>query len=174
MTAKSVIVLAMHGMTPKDFPEAEKREFMRLKAQGDAAFKAQDANGKRARELEVKMRRWPRTAQNDPFFAAAQQLAVELERASASKVICGFNEFCVPSIPQAFEQAASLGVNEIVIVTPMMTRGGNHSEIEIPALIAAARDRFPQITFRYAWPFDPAKIASFLATQIRATAPSPS
>ena len=29
----SIIVLAMHGMTPKDFPQEDKKEFMRLHSQ---------------------------------------------------------------------------------------------------------------------------------------------
>jgi CbiX protein len=52
------------------------------------------------------------------------------------------------------------------VVTPMMTRGGEHSEADIPMAIARARSRHPSVRFQYAWPFAPAEVAGFLAMQI--------
>jgi sirohydrochlorin cobaltochelatase len=54
----------------------------------------------------------------------------------------------------------------VVVTTPMMTPGGEHAEQEIPAAIAEARARHPQVAFDYAWPFDLARVAAFLAEQI--------
>jgi sirohydrochlorin cobaltochelatase len=48
----------------------------------------------------------------------------------------------------------------------MMTRGGEHAEIEIPAEVEAARTRHPAVTLVYAWPFEPGDVARFLAEQI--------
>ena len=170
---KNVAVLIMHGMSPKDFPDCEKKEFLRLKAQGDAILASPSEEGRRARELDDKMRRWPRHAQNDPFFFAAQELARALERLLGFDVVCGFNEFCAPSVQQAFDRAALLDPEEIIVVTPMMTRGGFHSETDIPREVREAQKRYPKLAFRYAWPFETSDIAAFLATQIQRSALSP-
>ena len=64
---KSVIVLAMHGMPPKDFPSDEKQELMRLRTQVQSDPKLK----KRHDELDAKMRNWSRSKDNDPFFTAS-------------------------------------------------------------------------------------------------------
>jgi sirohydrochlorin ferrochelatase len=48
----------------------------------------------------------------------------------------------------------------------MMTRGGEHSEVDIPAAIARAQGRHPTTPIRYAWPFEAREVAQFLAGQI--------
>lgn len=55
---------------------------------------------------------------------------------------------------------------KIIVVTPMMTRGGEHSEVDIPAMIKRAEARYPSVAIDYIWPFDPAQVARFLAAQI--------
>jgi sirohydrochlorin cobaltochelatase len=49
----------------------------------------------------------------------------------------------------------------------MMTRGGEHAEVDIPAAIDRSRERHPGISIQYAWPFDTTEIADFLASQIQ-------
>lgn len=49
----------------------------------------------------------------------------------------------------------------------MMTQGGEHSEVDIPAAIQRARKKFPTITFTYLWPFDVNEVAYFLANIIK-------
>jgi sirohydrochlorin cobaltochelatase len=48
----------------------------------------------------------------------------------------------------------------------MLTRGGEHAEIDIPKAIDRARKSFPNIRFIYCWPFDHRDVAHFLAGQI--------
>jgi sirohydrochlorin cobaltochelatase len=48
----------------------------------------------------------------------------------------------------------------------MMTQGGIHAEIQIPATVKQARERHPGVSIRYAWPFDPSEVAQFLAKRI--------
>jgi sirohydrochlorin ferrochelatase len=48
----------------------------------------------------------------------------------------------------------------------MMTRGGEHSEKDIPAAIRRARERHSGIEAIYVWPFNVSQVAQFLATQI--------
>jgi sirohydrochlorin cobaltochelatase len=124
-----------------------------------------EALERRHAELDARMRAWPRTEQNDPVWAGSQELAGYLRQATGLEVILGFNEFCAPALDEALDQAAARA-GSVTVVTPMMTRGGEHSEIDIPAAIERARQRHPRLTVRYAWPFDPGAVAQFLAAQI--------
>ena len=162
---KTVIVLAMHGMTPKDYPIDEKKEFLKLHSQVDAGGLSAEQL-QRHDELDRKMRNWPRTPKNDPYNEAAVEMARNLERCSGNEVVLGYNEFCAPSLQDAFAIAAGKNADRVIAVTPMMTRGGNHSEEEIPAEVAAAQSRFPNIRFEYAWPFNSVRIAEFLSLHI--------
>lgn len=137
----SIIVLAMHGMPPRDLPQRELAELFGLHAR-----------------LEH--------PENDPFFAGSMELADHLHRATGVGVVVGFNEFCAPSLDEALDEAASRGAGRITVLTPMMTRGGEHSEIDIPAAIRRAQDRHPGTRIDYVWPFDPAAVAEFLAAQM--------
>ena len=161
---RNVIVLAMHGVPPNDFPRSELAQFFALHARFEHA-PGTGLEHARYLELEKKVRNWPRTAHNDPYHAASLELAQELSRASGSDVLVGFNEFCAPSLDEALDQAAAPGAESVLVVTPMMTRGGEHSEADIPAAIARARERHPGCEFVYAWPFPAADVAAFLAGQ---------
>ena len=164
---KVVIVLAMHGAPPLDFPAEELAEFGALRARlahGGSAGPA--AAERRFVELERKMRAWPRTPRNDPFHAGAQELAVQLRRASGRKVILGFNEFCAPSLDEALDRAAGQGAERVIIATPMMTRGGEHAEQDIPDAVEQARRRHPAMKFTYVWPLPSSDVAEFLTSLI--------
>lgn len=165
----TTIVLAMHGAPPADFPGDELAEFFGLHMRLEHGRPgAEQPSGLAARyaALEEKMRNWPRTPQNDPFHAASLELAQRLEEATGTQVLAGFNEFCAPTLDAALDEAAASGAERVVVVTPMMTRGGEHSERDIPAAVERARSRHAAAQFVYVWPFDPADIAHFLAGQI--------
>lgn len=162
----AAIILAMHGAPPLDFPRAEFAEFMRLHARsGHREVEGETAPRLRFQELEAKMRAWPRTIQNDPFYAGSQELARHLRQETGLEVILGFNEFCAPTLDEAFDLAVRRGADKIIVVTPMMTRGGEHSAVDIPAAIRRAQQRHPAKKFIYAWPFASEDIARFLAAQ---------
>ena len=159
----SAIVLAMHGAPPRDFPHDETAEMFGLHARLHGARGPEgDALARRYHEIEGRMREWPRTADNDPFWAASQELAEYLELESGLRVIVGFNEFCNPSIVDALGLLVSGGAKSVLVMTPMMTRGGEHSEVDIPAAIARAIEDHPGVDIRFAWPFDPEEVAAFL------------
>jgi sirohydrochlorin cobaltochelatase len=163
---KRMIVLAMHGAPPLDYPRDELAEFFNLHARMEHAAPEQRADIEmRYAELDSKIRAWPRSAENDPFFAGASALAEAVARAAGCEVILGFNEFCAPALDEALDQAAGRGAGRVVVVTPMMTRGGEHSEKEIPAAVRAAQQRHTGVAFRYAWPLALEEIARFLAKQ---------
>ena len=163
----TVIVLAMHGAPAKDFPGSELMEFfklhMALEHGGDGYPQAMHHKHD---EMDDKIRQWPRNAENDPFWDASHKLAEELSRVTRYDVIVGFNEFCSPTIDEALENAVLSDADEIIVITPMMTPGGEHSEIDIPQSIEKAQESHPDVSFRYVWPFDMSAVASFLAEQI--------
>lgn len=165
-TEKTVIVLAMHGEPPQDFPRDEFARFFSLHAR----LKFTEMRGAELEEtyalLDAKIRNWPRTAENDPFHASSQEMARQLSKVTGSEVIVGFNEFCAPTLGEALEEAVARKPEKIIVITPMMTPGGGHSEREIPAAIREAQDRHPDVPIRYAWPFNLSKVAQFLAEQI--------
>ncbi len=163
-----VIVLATHGMPPKDFPEKEKMEFLRMHSQRNkpGALTAQQIA--RHDEIDARMRAWPRTEANDAFHTASHKIAEELKKSSGVTVLVAFNEFCAPSVPEVLDQAAALKKGDVVVVTPMLTRGGSHAELEIPEDIERARQKNPGTVFTYAWPFESAHVAGFLHEQVQA------
>jgi len=165
---KKIILLAMHGAPPRDFPAREMAELFSLHPRIEHAPEPERAGlEQRYAELDARMRAWPRTAENDPFWAGTQELADQLRRVTGLEVVAGFNEFCAPTLDEAFDQAAALAADEVIVVTPMMTRGGEHSESDIPAAVRAAQERHPALSIRYVWPFDMSEVAQFLAAQIR-------
>lgn len=164
---KKMIILAMHGAPPLDYPRAELGEFFDLRRRLERAPQEQRQELlARWEELDRKIRGWPRTAENDPFFAGATALALALARATGCEVMLGFNEFCAPALDDALDQAAQAGAERVVVATPMMTRGGEHSEVEIPAAVRAAQERHLQVSFQYAWPLELEGIADFLSGQV--------
>ena len=163
----SLIVLAMHGAPPNDFSPHELGEYFGLHMQLEQMRGPQRATLEaRYAELDAKVRAWPRTAQNDPFYAGSLALAQQLRQATGHEVIMGFNEFCAPSLDEALDQAAVQLPDKVIVITPMMTRGGEHSEVEIPDSVKRAQERHPNVAFKYAWPLDISAIARFLAEQI--------
>lgn len=168
MAMTSAIVLAMHGAPPRDFPHNETAEMFGLHARLHGAQGPEaDALARRHDEIEGRMRRWPRTADNDAFWAASHELADRLEERSGVRVVVGFNEFCNPSIEEAVALVVSGGAEDVLVMTPMMTRGGEHSEVDIPAAVERAREAHPGVDIRYAWPFDPDEVAEFLVQHAR-------
>jgi sirohydrochlorin cobaltochelatase len=162
-----VIVLAMHGAPPNDFPANETAELFTLRFRLEHAPKGSRPELEaRAAQLEIKMRNWPRNTTNDPFYTGSLELAENLRLATSREVILGFNEFCAPSLEHALAEAADLNPERVVVITPMMTRGGEHSEVDIPTAVRQAQERHPEISFVYIWPFDSSLVAGFLADQI--------
>ena len=165
----SIILLAMHGTPPNDFPKNELAEFFELRGRLKRAGEAASALTDRHAELDAKIRRWPRTPENDPFHAGSRELAAHLSRETGTEIVIGFNEFCAPDMDEALDSAVGAAgpSGRIVVVTPMMTRGGEHAKSDIPASIRKARLRHPRAEFIYAWPFEFQEVARFLSSQIK-------
>lgn len=165
---KSAVVLAMHGVPSTDFPREEMMELFALHPKLEqAAGPERERLRERHDLLEEKMRQWPRTHENDPYFYASLAIAGKMEDILGERVFVGFNEFCAPTIEEAIGKAAEIRPDKVFVLTPMMTKGGEHSEKDIPRAILNARKRYPDLEIIYAWPFDETEVAAFLAGHIR-------
>ena len=158
----------MHGMPPNDFPQKETLDYFMLHSRLENMSGPPPPNlQQQYEELDSKMRKWPRTKENDQYFLTSNEIAASLSKQTGHSVVVGFNEFCSPSLDEAFDEALQLNPDKVVVVTPMMTQGGEHSEKDIPEAIERAKKNSPKIEFSYVWPFDISKIAAFLAEQIK-------
>jgi len=83
------------------------------------------------------------------------------------EVLLVFNDFCSPNLEEGMEKGISSGAEKLIVITTMMTKGGEHSEVEIPAAIQKVQSHHPQVKIVFAWPFEPKEVASFLAQQIQ-------
>ncbi len=167
----TVLVLATHGVPPRDFPPAEMAEFFGLHARIEAGGHGMPpALKERYAVLDARLRAWPRTPTNDPFHAASLDLAARLARETGLEAIVGFNEFCGPSLDEALASAAARGAVKVIVVTPMLTRGGEHAERDIPEAIGRARAAHGGVEFAYAWPFEDAAVVRLLADRVRRAA----
>ncbi|MFQ5589125.1 MAG: sirohydrochlorin chelatase [Nitrospiria bacterium] len=170
MSKKSgvVIVLAMHGTPPRDFPKEERKELFELRARLKHVERLEAALIARRDFLERKMRAWPRTKENDAFHFGSMELGADLSSQSGWPVVVGFNEFCDPDLDKAIGDAVHLTTGKVVVTTPMMTRGGGHSKGDIPEAIRRVQQQHPDTEIVYAWPFPVPAIAKFLSDQIQA------
>ena len=159
------VVLVGHGGIPKDCPQELVTRLKRLEAQRRAA---ETPPTPEERELDTKIRRWPRTPATDPYQPGLEAVAAQL-RVQLGGVLfaVAYNEFCTPSLEEAVESLINQGTTDITVTTTMFTPGGSHSEIEIPEILDHLRMQHPGVELRYAWPFDLGLAASMLAKQIQ-------
>ena len=112
-----VIILAMHGAPPTDFPSKETIELFNLHARLEHADEQENKTMlERYKHLDAKIRSWPRTPENDPFHAGSVEIADRLREATQQEVIVGFNEFCAPSLDEAFERAMTHSPSKIIVI----------------------------------------------------------
>jgi sirohydrochlorin cobaltochelatase len=161
--SSSCYLLVMHGAPPSDFPREDLREYFQLHSMAESSPGALPAGAtERLEALEARMRAWPRTSANDPFHAASLELADALHAQSGRPVVVGFNEFCDPGVEAAVEAAIETGATQVVVLTAMLTRGGEHAEVDIPQALDRARQRHPAVQIEYAWPIPVEATARFL------------
>ena len=158
------VILVGHGAPPKDAPADLVQRLKGLEGRRRATG---GAPSEEERALDERLRRWPRDERNDPYAsglgAIARALAARLPHA---RVLVAYNEFCAPSLREAVADAVEGGARSVTVVPSMLTRGGVHSEVEIPEELAALRAERPGLDLRYAWPFDDGAVADLLAAQV--------
>lgn len=159
------VILVGHGGIPKGCPQELVTQLKRLEAQRRATKLPPSAT---ERELDTKIRQWPRTAETDPYQAGLEAVAARLRaQLDGALFALAYNEFCAPTLEESTEQLVKQGATHITVLTTMFTPGGSHSEIEIPEIIDQLTTQYPGIVLRYAWPFDLNRVAQLLAEQLQ-------
>ena len=74
-----------------------------------------------------------------------------LARRPGARVEIAFLEFLEPTLPEAVDRIAAEGYRELAIVPIFMAQSG-HTKRDLPALLAAARERHPRLDIRLAIP----------------------
>lgn len=162
---KRGVVLVGHGGVPKDFPREQFTKLRTLEAKRRASGGPPTAE---EMELETRIRRWPRSPQNDPYQTGLEALAGHLQATLNGDLFAiAYNEFCAPTVEEAIEELIAAEATEITVVPSMFTPGGSHSELEIPETLRHLRAKHPTVVIRYAWPFDLGEVASMLAGQLQ-------
>ena len=163
--SKKALVLVGHGGLPSDMPSEMVEKFMRVHK---GRIKAGGPITEHEIELDTAIRKWGRTPENDPYKTGLESLASHMEPMLKGHILkTAYNEFCYPAIEDAVDELAAENVSKIIIVTTMITRGGSHSEKEIPEELHALRSKYPNIDIQYAWPFNMDSFALFLTTHIK-------
>jgi sirohydrochlorin cobaltochelatase len=158
------VILVGHGGVPKDCPQELVTRLKRLEAQRRAA---KTPPTREERDLDMKIRRWPRTPATDPYQPGLEAVAAQL-RTQLDGVLfaVAYNEFCAPTLEESVEDLIKKGATHITVTTTMFTPGGSHSEVEIPDILDRLKRQYPRVTLRYAWPFDLTMVAKMLQEQI--------
>jgi sirohydrochlorin cobaltochelatase len=160
----TTVVLAAHGAPARDFPIWKVGVLMGLEMSPLGRLPLLAGWQER---LAEQVRAWPRTPGNDPYKAAVDELAASLQAELGLDVIASYNEFCAPSIPAALDEAVGRGAGRVIVIPTMLLRGNEHTEAEIAGAVEDARQRFPGVSFEYAWPFEPANMLALFAGQVR-------
>ena len=159
------VILVGHGGIPMDCPQELVTRLKRLEAQRRAAKVLPTPE---EIELDTKIRRWPRTAETEPYQAGHETVAARVRtQLNGALFAVAYNEFCAPTLEESVEELIEQGATEITVTTTMFTPGGSHSEIEIPEILERLRAQYPHVTLHYAWPFDLTLVAKMLAEQIK-------
>jgi sirohydrochlorin cobaltochelatase len=160
------VVLVGHGSVAADTP----RELLNELKQIQAARRRAGVIEIDAREAEIDrtLREWPRTPQSDPYKAGLEAIGQELRLRLEPhrRLVLAYNEFCAPSLEQAVSRVVGEGATKVVVVSAMITPGGSHAEVDVPAAIASLRLRHPGVVIEYAWPYRMTDVAAFLHAHI--------
>ena len=157
---KTAIILVGHGGLPSDIPSEIVEKFMRTHK---ARVRSGSEITKEEIELDRAIRMWKRTPENDPYKTGLESLASEMENyLDGYHIKTAYNEFCYPDIENAISELAEDNFSKIILVTTMITRGGSHSEKEIPEELNKYQKKHPTIDIQYAWPFCMKSFAEFL------------
>ena len=146
------VILIGHGAKPKDLDKALLKEKHNLKAE---RLRLDPQNmSKREIEVDRMIRDWPRNSSNDPYYAGLTTLSKELKKQNPHlRIEMAFNESCSPDPWQVIEIFSKENIDEVFILSTMVTPGGNHSEKDLPKLISKAKEKYPNIKFNYIWPY---------------------
>jgi sirohydrochlorin cobaltochelatase len=156
------ILLIGHGSPAADTPRELIRELKKFEEERNREKRTTMSQAEK--ELDEKIRRWPRNANTDPYQKGLEAIGSSLKKRMPEwNVALAYNEFCAPSITEKVEALVGEGHRKIVFLTTMLTRGGIHAECEIPWEMKLLQDKYPEVKFSYTWPFNTDSVAEFLA-----------
>ena len=114
-TAVRGVVLVGHGGIPKDCPQELVTRLKRLEAQRRAAKMPPSPE---EIELDTKIRRWPRTAETEPYQAGLETVAARLRaQLEGALFAVAYNEFCAPTLEESVEELIKNGATHITVTT---------------------------------------------------------
>ncbi|OGU34827.1 MAG: hypothetical protein A2068_10395 [Ignavibacteria bacterium GWB2_35_6b] len=152
---KISVIIVGHGAPAKDFPKL--KEYFQLHEHGSAEAEA----------LEEELLNWPRTAENDPYWAGFIEVVNDIKKSGKYfSVHYAFNEMCAPTVKEALKKSLEEKPDVVIVTSIMVTPGGGHSEKDIPAEIEVFREFYPGTKIIYAWPYDVSDISGLLMTQV--------
>lgn len=165
LSAETALVLVGHGSVAKDCPRDLVKQ---LKALEGRRQQTGEPPTPEEIALENRIRHWPRTPANDPYGAGCERLIASLRPLLPDMVLkLAYLEFSAPTLEDVVEEQRQSGVNTVLVVPSMMTPGGVHSEVDIPQIVDALQAAHPEMTLRYAWPFDLSKVAQLMADHVQ-------
>ncbi|ETW96418.1 MAG: hypothetical protein ETSY1_26655 [Candidatus Entotheonella factor] len=154
-----------HGSVAKDCPRDLVRQFKALEGRRQATGEPPSPEEK---ALEDRIRHWPRTPANDPYGAGCEQLIHVLRPLLPEMTLkLAYLEFSAPTLEDVIEDLWQTGITTVLVAPSMMTPGGVHSEVDIPQIVEQLQTAYPEMTLRYAWPFDLTQIAQLLAHHVQ-------
>ena len=163
--SKSAVILVGHGGLPSDMPSEIVEKFMRVHK---GRVKSGESITEQEQELDSTIRKWERTKETDPYKFGLESLASSMKPFLSDYIIkTAYNEFCFPTIEEAVAELVEGGASHVSIITTMITRGGSHSEKEIPGEVQSLCSKYKNIHIEYAWPFDMEAFALFLSTHVQ-------
>ena len=165
MSKNESIILVGHGGLPSDCPQDIVAKLKKLEM--DRRRRGVPASDEE-KELDRKVRSWPRSPESDPYKVGLEKIAGHLaDKMPDCEVVAAYNEFCAPSIEEAADNLVESGAKSISLISSMFTPGGSHSDKEIPEEVDELRKKYPEVKFCYAWPFDLNSIAEFMAAHLK-------
>jgi sirohydrochlorin cobaltochelatase len=163
--SKKAVILVGHGGLPRDIPSEIVEKFMRVHK---TRIKSGNPISTEEIELDRTIRKWQRSPENDPYKTGLENLASYMQAQLPDCLLkTAYNEFCHPAIEDAVDELVQESVSQIILVTTMITRGGSHSESEIPAEVQALSLKYPDVDIQYAWPFNIEAFSLFLSDHIK-------
>ena len=164
----SAVVLAAHGAPPTDYPRFRVGILMMLEYAPKPIRRMFFLRSWRE-ALIRQVTTWPRSADNDPYKAAVDELAAGVAKRLNCSVLAGYNEFCIPTVADAIDQVIKERANRVFVLPTMLLRGNAHTESEILNAVREAQRRHPSVHIAYVWPFDLDRMVSLFAGQVLAS-----
>lgn len=162
---ETALVVVGHGAVAKDCPRDLVRQLKVLEGQRQMTGASPTPE---EQALEDRIRHWPRTPANDPYGAGCEQLMHSLRPLLPGMTLkLAYLEFSAPTLPEVIEDLRQTGILTVLVIPSMMTPGGVHSEVDIPQIVEQLQTAYPEMTLRYAWPFDVTKIAHLMADHVQ-------